>query len=370
MGLSLHAHMSRLRIAFDTGPLHGSKTGIGFAVEAMLDALRYRDDVAVEPYLLSFRARTSAHERRLPLPARFALRAWSRSAHPCADRWLGGPDVVHGTNYVVPPSSAPTVVSVYDCWFLDHPDQASPDVRRAGRVLRAAIRRGAVVHTSSHATEAAVRRHFPGAPVCTVHLGPLLLVPPAERSPLPQLADRPFVLAIGTVEPRKNLTTLVRAFGDVAREHPDVVLVLAGSDGGHGSAVRSAIDALGPGTSERVLVTGRVDDAARSWLVHHAAALAYPSLDEGFGFPLLDAMQVGLPIVATSVGSIPEVAGDAALLVALHDHTALAAALGTVVADDSVRHRLIAASELQHRRFTWQRCADELIDLYHHTISH
>ena len=82
------------------------------------------------------------------------------------------------------------------------------------------------------------------------------------------------------------------------------------------------------------------------------------------------AMQVGLPIVATSVGSIPEVAGDAALLVALHDHTALAAALGTVVADDTVRHRLIAASELQHRRFTWQRCADELIDLYHHTISH
>ena len=108
----------------------------------------------------------------------------------------------------------------------------------------------------------------------------------------------------------------------------------------------------------------------RGWLLRHATTLAYPSLDEGFGFPLLDAMQVGLPIVATSVGSIPEVAGDAALLVPLHDHTALVTALDTVVADDTVRHRLIAAGELQHRRFTWQRCADELIDLYHHTISH
>ena len=356
--------MSRLRIAFDTGPLHGSKTGIGFAVEAMLDALRDRDDVTVEPYLLSFRARTSAHERRLPLPARFALRAWSRSAHPRADRWLGGPDVVHGTNYVVPPSSAPTVVSVYDCWFLDHPDQASPDVRLAGRVLRAAIERGAVVHTSSHATEAAVRRHFPGAPVCTVHLGPLVLAPPAERSPLPQLADRPFVLAIGTVEPRKNLTTLVRAFGDLAREHPDVVLVLAGSDGGHGSAVRSAIDALGPGTSERVLVTGRVDDAARSWLVHHAAALAYPSLDEGFGFPLLEAMQTRTPVVASRAGSIPEVAADAALLVEPLDHGALAQALLEVITTPATADRLRDAGERRVGDFSWNACAAGLVDLY------
>ena len=356
--------MSRLRIAFDTGPLHGSKTGIGFAVDAMLDALRHRDDVTLEPYLLSFRARPNHGERRLPFPARLALRSWSRSSHPRADRWLGGPDVVHGTNYVVPPSNSPSVVSVYDCWFLDHPDQASPDVRLAGRVLRAAIGRGAVVHTSSHATEAAVRRHFPGAPVCTVHLGPLTLAPPAGRSPLPQLADRPFVLAIGTVEPRKNLTTLVRAFGDVAREHPEAVLVLAGSDGGHGSAVRSEIDALGPGTSERVLVTGRVDDAARSWLVHHAAALAYPSLDEGFGFPLLEAMHTRTPVVAARAGSIPEVAADAALLVEPLDHAALAQALLEVITVPATADRLRAAGEVRVGHFSWNACAAGLSDLY------
>lgn len=356
--------MSRLRIAFDTGPLHGSKTGIGFAVDAMLTELSLRDDLELEPYLLSFRARVDPGERRLPFPARLALTTWSRSSHPRADRWLCEPDVVHGTNYVVPPCRAPAVVSVYDCWFLDHPEQASADVRLAGRVLRASIARGAVVHTSSHATEAAMRRHFPGAPVRTVHLGPLTLAPPATGSPLPQLADRPFVLAIGTVEPRKNLVTLVRAFGEVARAQPDVMLVLAGGDGGHGSTVRSAIDALGPGSSERVLVTGRVDDAARSWLLHHAAALAYPSLDEGFGFPLLEAMQTRTPVVASHAGSIPEVAADAALLVDPLDQHALAQGLLEVITTPATADRLRAAGDRRVADFSWATCAAGLADLY------
>lgn len=330
----------------------------------MLAGLSERDDVTVEPYLLSFRARVAHTERRLPLPARFALRTWARTAHPRVDRWLGDPDVVHGTNYVVPPTRTPTVVSVYDCWFLEHPDQALPDVRLAGRVLRAAIGRGAVVHTSSAATEAAVRRLFPGAPVRTVHLGPLPLAPPAPHSPLPQLAERPFVLAIGTVEPRKNLTTLVRAFGELAANHAEVALVLAGGDGGHGSAVRAAIDALGPGVSERVLVTGRVDDAARSWLLHHAAALAYPSLDEGFGFPLLEGMRARTPVVAARAGSIPEVAGDAALLVDPLDHHGLGEALFEVITDHELADRLRVAGDLRLPTFSWTACADGLVDLY------
>jgi len=356
--------MTHLRVAFDTSPLHGRKTGIGFAVEAMLATLRGRDDVAVEPYLVSFRARSAAGERRLPLPARLALRTWASTNHPRADRWLGDADVVHGTNYVAPPTVKPVVVSVYDCWFLDHPEQALPDVRLAGKVLRAAINRGAVVHTSSVATEEAVRRLFPGAPVKTVHLGPLALAPPAPQSPLPQLEQRPFVLAIGTVEARKNLPTLVRAFGEVARRQPDVMLVLAGSDGGHGSAGRTAIDALGPGVSQRVLVTGRVDDAARSWLLHHAEALAYPSLDEGFGFPLLEAMQTRTPVVAARAGAIPEVAGDAAVLVDPHDHRAIADALVEVISTTTLADKLRAAGDRRLGAFSWATCAEGLVDLY------
>lgn len=356
--------MATLTVAFDTGPLHGQRTGIGLAVQSMHDALSARDDVDLLEYVLSFRARLADGTCRLPLPAALAQRAWGRTDLPRADRWLHGAAVVHGTNYVVPPSRLPSLVSVYDCWFLRHPEAAGADVRRAGAVLRRAIERGAVVHTSSHATEAVVRDLFPGAAVRTVHLGPLPLAPPAATAPVPELDGRPFIVAIGTLERRKNLPTLVRAFGRLAADHPECRLVLAGSPGDDSAAVRAAIDGLGPALAPRVMLTGRVDDGVRGWLQHHATVLAYPSLDEGFGFPLLDAMQAGVPVVASTAGSIPEVAGDAAVLCPADDELALASALSRVLTDTELRTRLVAAGQRQWRTFSWQRCADELVDLY------
>jgi glycosyltransferase involved in cell wall biosynthesis len=361
--------MAPLTVAFDTGPLHGPKTGIGFAVQAMHDALARRTDVALVDYVLSFRAELAPGTRRLPLPAALAQRAWGRGDLPRVDHWLGDAELVHGTNYVVPPSRLPSVVSVYDCWFLRHPEQAGDDVRRAGDVLRRAIDRGAVVHTSSHATEAVVRELFPEATVHTVHLGPLTPSPPSAKAPVPELDGRPFVLAMGTLERRKNLPTLVHAFGRIAGDHPALRLVLAGSAGDDADSVRAAVDSLGPALAPRVLFTGRVDDEVRGWLQHHATVLAYPSLDEGFGFPLLDAMQSMVPVVASDAGSIPEVAGEAALLCAPTDVDALAENLHRVVGDPELRHRLVTAGTAQWQRFSWQRCADELTDLYRRVAS-
>jgi glycosyltransferase involved in cell wall biosynthesis len=360
--------MSPIRVAFDTGPVHGAKTGIGYAVESMRSALVARDDVTLHDYVLSFRADLADGTARLPLPAAMAQRLWARTAHPRVDRWLASAQVVHGTNYVVPPTRLPSVVSVYDCWFLTHPGQANPAVRRAGAVLKAAVARGAVVHTSSHATEAVVRSLFAGVTARTVHLGSLPLPAPAPTPPVPELDGRPFILAIGTLERRKNIATLVRAFGAIAADQPDLLLVLAGGGGDDVEAIATAIDELGPGHSARVLRTGRVDEPVRSWLLRHAVALAYPSLDEGFGFPLLDAMQAGTPVVASTSGSIPEVAGDAALLCEATDHEALAAALLTAVTDDGERARLTTAGALRWHQFEWERCAADLVDVYRRVV--
>ncbi|MEL0283624.1 MAG: hypothetical protein VW964_03570, partial [Ilumatobacter sp.] len=120
-----------MRVAVDIGPLHGRRTGIGSAVEHTIGALSARADVALTPYLVSFRASPAPGEVRLPLPAMVALRLWAAGDRPRADRWMGGVDLVHGTNYAVPPTSIRSVVSVYDCWFLEHDALASPDVRRA-----------------------------------------------------------------------------------------------------------------------------------------------------------------------------------------------------------------------------------------------
>lgn len=355
--------MTALRVGFDTGPLFGPKTGIGFAVEAMHTALAARDDLDLVDYVLSFRARPEPPTRRLPLPAALAHRLWARGDRPQADRWLRDVQLVHGTNYVVPPSRLPRLVSVYDCWFLHHPEDASPAVRLAGKVLQRAVAGGAVVHTSSDATARAVRELMPGASVHTVHLAALRLPAPPASSPIPELTSRPFVVAIGTLERRKNLPLLVQAFGALAADRPDLRLVLAGRDGDDREAIHRAVDALGS-DAHRVLFTGRVDEGVRSWLLHHAAVLAYPSLDEGFGFPLLDAMQAGVPVVASDAGSIPEVAGDAALLCPATDVEALARNLALALDSPSVRAHLVAAGAERLRRFTWQRCAAEMVDLY------
>jgi glycosyltransferase involved in cell wall biosynthesis len=360
--------MEPLRVAVDVGPLAAPRTGIGNAVAAMIAALGLRDDVACEPYLLSFRARPDGGVRRLPLPAAFAHRLWARADHPRADRWLAGADVVHGTNYVVPPLHLPGVVSVYDCWFLRHPELASPTVRRFGRLVARAVRRGATVHACSQATADAVTELLPGARVRVVHLAALPLAPAAAIAPLPDLAGRPYVLSVGTLERRKNLPTLVEAFGMLATEQPDVQLVLAGAGGDDRPAVEAAIDRLGAATAARVLVTGRIDEPSLAWLVHNATAVAYPSLDEGFGFPLLDAMQAGVPVVASTAGSIPEVAGDAALLCPPTDTTGLAAALATALTDTTVRARLVAAGAAQWQRWSWEGCAAGLADVYRDAV--
>jgi glycosyltransferase involved in cell wall biosynthesis len=356
-----------LTVAFDVGPLAGRRTGIGHAVALLSDALAEHDDVELLPYLTSFRGSPAPGTRRLPLPAALAHRLWGRLDHPRVDRWLRGAALVHGTNYVVPPSRLPRLVSVYDCWFLQHPDRVHADVARAGLVLRRAVATGAAVHTTSHASAHVLAELFPDASVHVVPLAAVPLDPAPSRAPIAELAGRPFVLAVATLEQRKNLPRLVAAFGAVAEQHPDLALVLAGGDGDDRPAVDVAIDALSPATSARVLLTGYVDGAARSWLLRNARVLAYPSLDEGFGLPLLDAMQAGVPIVASNAGSIPEVAGEAALYADPYDVDALAEHLGRALVDDDIRTSLITAAPARLQRFSWSGTAAGLVDVYRRT---
>jgi glycosyltransferase involved in cell wall biosynthesis len=364
-----------VRVAVDAGPLHGHRTGIGNAVAWTLDALAHRADVELLPYVLSTRAKVTAPERRLPIPAALAHRLWMRRS-PSLDRLLGHPDIVHGTNYVVPPTRCPQLVSVYDCWFLEHPDDVSADVTRAAQLLRRAVDRGAHVVTCSAATSAQARALLDTDRVHTVLLGP----PPqrvtsdgassdqrrydwpAELSTLDR--GSPFILSLGTVERRKNVPHTVRAFGRVADEHPTVQLVIAGAPGNDQPAVDQAIQQLPDAVQRRVVRLGAVDNELKSRLLFNASALAYPSLDEGFGFPLLEAQQAGLPVVASTAGSIPEVAGAAALYAAPTDVDALAANLHLAITSETVRTKLIHQGHRNLERFSWAGTADQLTQLY------
>lgn len=356
-----------VRVAIDVGPTHARRTGVGNAVAWTIDALAAHEDVELVRYLTSARARLRPDERRIPMPAAVAVRAWSRRS-PSMDRWLGNPDVLHGTNYVVPPSRAPRLVSVYDCWFLDHPEDATADVARSARVLRRAVADGAHVVTSSDATSRRVRELLDTDLVRTVLLGPPPIAPEPVAEPqsgLPELSDQPFVLALGTMERRKNLPTLIDAFGRVAHESDGVRLVIAGAAGNDAGAVGRAIGRLPDDVANRVVRTGVVDDPTKHWLLHHARALAYPSLDEGFGFPILEAQQVGTPVVASTAGSIPQVAGAAALLSPARDTEALAANLYWVISNDDMHAKLVRRGHRNLRRFSWTNAAEQLGSIYH-----
>jgi glycosyltransferase involved in cell wall biosynthesis len=322
------------------------------------------DDLELVEYIVSFRSTPPTGARRLPIPALLAHRLWASANHPRLDRFLGAPDVVHGTNYVVPPCRAAQVVSVYDCWFLRHPRHAGGHVHRAGRVLRRAVGRGATVHACSAATAGELADLFPGCRVATIPLAALPMPEPSLDPPFPRLAGQPYIAAIGTLERRKNVPRLVEAFGLLAGDPPDVLLVLAGADGDDRSAINAAIDRLDAAAARRVVMTGRIDEPARSWLIRNATVLAYPSLDEGFGFPLLDAMQVGVPIVASNRGSIPEVCGQAGLLCDADDAAGIAGNLSMAIGDSAVRARLVAAGAARLAMFSWQRTAADLAELY------
>jgi glycosyltransferase involved in cell wall biosynthesis len=170
------------------------------------------------------------------------------------------------------------------------------------------------------------------------------------------------VLALGAVEPRKDLPTLVKAFSELAGVHRDLELVVAGPDGWGTPAFDAAVASSGVGA--RVVRLGYLDEARRRSLLSEASVLAYPSLYEGFGFPPLEAMAAGVPVVATRAGAVPEVVGDAAELVVPGDASALAAGLARVIDDAELRAKLVHAGRLRAARFTWASSAASMMELY------
>ncbi len=289
---------------------------------------------------------------------------------PPVQWWTGTVDAVHGTNYVVPPAArAGRVVTVHDLTPVRFPELANRDTLQYPHLVRRAVERGALVHTDSSFVADEVRSWLGVAAdrVVPVLLG-LAPQPPGDpdagrrRALGPSGGDRRYLLAVGTVEPRKDLPGLVAAFDRVAPERGDLTLVIAGPDGWGADALDRAI-AASP-HRDRVRRLGWVDDTARADLLAGATAVAYPSRYEGFGFVPLEAMAAGIPVVCTDAGSLPEVVGDAAMLVPVGNVDALADALRRVCDDDAGRADLVTRGRQQAATFSWERCADGLVGLY------
>jgi glycosyltransferase involved in cell wall biosynthesis len=370
----------RLRVALDATPLIGHRTGVGEFCAGALTGLVARSDVAASAFAVSWRRRDQIADA-LPdgvaavqraMPARPLHWAWEHGTWPPAEWFVGSTDVVHGTNFVVPPTRrAARVVTVHDLTTVRFPEMCAASTLRYPALIRRALASGAFVHTPSQFVAAEVVEAFGADPerVRAVHSAVPVRRAGAEsimRISLPPGTDR-YVISMATAEPRKDLPGLVAAFDELAGDRPDVALVLGGPKG-WGEAELSAALARAR-FSGRIVRPGWVDDAAVGPLIAGASVLAYPSIYEGFGFPPLEAMAMGVPVVSTKAGAIPEVLGDGASLVPVRDHLALAAALAEVL---DAPERARALSEAGRRRaaeFSWEACADGLVGVYRDAVT-
>jgi glycosyltransferase involved in cell wall biosynthesis len=365
---------SRVRVGIDGTPLVGERTGVGHFTAGLVEHLAARGDVDVVAYAVTWRGRREfaalmppgVRAGTAPIPARVVRAVWERTPRIRAERWTGPVDVVHATNFVAPPAKAPVLLTIHDLAFALYPQWVSGDALGYPKWVEAAVARGVSVHVPSDFVGRQVQEQF-GVEADRVHrvyhgLGPTSGGDAAAGREVAGAAR--YVLALGQLEPRKNLPSLVRAFDQVAASHADLMLVVAGPDGWDRPAFDEAVASAHHG--ERVRRLGYVTNEARRDLLAGAAAFAYPSRYEGFGFPPLEAMQAGVPVVSSDAGSLPEVLGDAARLVPVEDDDALAAALDSVIGDNAVRTELVTRGRAHAARYTWERAADEFVALYRH----
>jgi len=301
-----------------------------------------------------------ARTRTLVWPGRLATRAWVELRRPrLPAALLGELDLVHATSAAVPPvRGRPLVATVHDVAFHHFPEAYPASGRRFHeRATSIAVREAARVLVPSPATARDLADLY-GLEPARVTVTPLGMEPPPDpldRAPARRLLDRlgvpgPFLLAVGTLEPRKNLARLLAAFAEAAAELPEHHLVVVGP-AGWGKALPAGGRSSGP--PARVVLAGPVDDATLRGLYGAADGLAYPSLYEGFGLPVLEAMGHGTPVLTSDRSSLPELAGDAALLVDPVDVSAIAKGLVELVSDRELRERLRAAGPRRAAAFTW-----------------
>jgi glycosyltransferase involved in cell wall biosynthesis len=292
---------------------------------------------------------------------------WRRADWPPIEWWTGPVDVVHGPNFVVPPSrrrAATELATVHDLTCVRFPELCTRDTLQYPDLIRRALRRGAHLHTVSQFVADEIVEVFAVEPA-RVHVVPNGIDPIGEGDAAAGRAragaDR-YVLAVGTIEPRKDLPLLVDAFDQVAAIDTDVRLVVAGQDGWGSGAFDAALERAHH--RDRVVRPGFVDDRTRADLLAGAAVFAYPSKYEGFGLAPLEAMAAGTPVVATRAGALPEVLADGARFVAPGNAAELAEALHSVLDDAGERDRLVNAGRARARHFSWDACADGVVNLY------
>ncbi|HUE87779.1 MAG TPA: glycosyltransferase family 1 protein [Vicinamibacterales bacterium] len=382
-----------MRILLDYRPALSERTGVGEFVHELTRALARTgaDDISV--FTASWKDRPAAD---LPaelgnvrivdwrLPVQGLTWSWNRLGWPPAEWLAGASDVVHSQSpLVIPARRAARVVTIHDLDFLLHPERAQAEMRRDFPALvRQHVHRADHVVVSSRYARGEVTSRLtlshdkvtvcsPGAPAWAPDIARArstlgtrgTLGTPGTPGTLGTL-----ILFIGTIEPRKNISGLLDAYARLRERRPDAPpLVLAGR--ARNSSQRDLHRAQTPPLAGHVSALGYVSDAERRRLYREACMLVLPSLEEGFGLPVLEAMSCGVPVVISNRGSLPEVAGDAASPVDPADSDALAQEMERLLAPAAAR-AAAARGLTRAAAYSWDRCAASAREAYRAAVEH
>jgi len=349
----------------DFRPAMRSVTGIGRYARRLAAELAGQCELALYGY---FRKGNVPEVRKPPAGASLHARPYpsrlmdllARLRLVPTERLLGGCDLFHHTNFVMPVlrATTPQAMTLHDLAFLRDPACHTPRaVEALTRIVERAAKSCAAFLVPSEAT-ARDCEEFLGLGRDRVFVTPLG-VDPSFFELAPRPSARPYLLAVGTLEPRKNHRRLIRALDGI-----DADLRIVGKRGWLCADVLQAA-----GAAPNVHLEGHVDEERLRELLAGATAVAYPSTLEGFGLPVLEAMAAGKPVLTSDIEPLRAVAGEAALLVDPLDDRALADAVLRILFDEGLRAELAAAGPAQARRFTWQDCAQKTLQAYHAVLS-
>ena len=370
-----------MRVLIDYRPALRQRTGVGEYAHQLAAALVPRIGRDGQVVLFSSAWKDRLAPGTVPgaevvdsrIPVRVLNRAWHRWEWPPIESFAGPVDIAHSMHPLMLPSrGAAQVITIHDLYFLDHAEDTEREIRRDYAALAPshARRCDAIVAVSEY-TASQIRARF-GVPAEKI----TVCSPAAPQWTSRSAASRPALIErreskgpivfLGTLEARKNVPVLLEAYGRLlagdARTPP---LVLAGRAGAGADAVLNRLSQ--PPLAGKVRHLGYVADERREQLFREASMLVMPSLDEGFGMPALEAMTIGVPVVAANRGALPEVVGDAGLLVE-PDPEALAQAMKQILDNQALAQRLATAGVERSKRFTWDGSAARLLDVYRAAI--
>ena len=375
-----------MRIGFDVSQTGANKAGCGYFAYLLIKHLAQLDHDNYYILYSSFapdfwdpdHKRTTFQTRQPNFERRFADFSHSQARafwqQPPADfeAALGRPDIIHANNYFCPKGlrHARLVYTLYDLVYVAYPEFTTEANRLIcfNGVFEASLRADMIISISEYSKRhfLEIFPHYPAEQVRVLH--------PASRFSLTdgvdekagqvkKLSPGEFWLSVGTLEPRKNLRRLLQAYARLRHEGlTDLPLAMAGGKGWLEEGLPDYIASLD--IQNDVHLLGYVSDAWLRWLYRHCFAFVYPSLFEGFGLPVLEAMSLGAAVITSNVTSLPEITGDAALSVAPQDVEALAEAMARLQADSvlylDLKQRALARSAL----FSWEKTARGVLDVY------